>query len=72
MALGDLPRRIVLPTIISVAIVLGLVGTGVWKALNPREKSFGPVDSEASSPASVPLEEISIGSKGLPMADGMV
>jgi hypothetical protein len=71
MAFGDLPQRIVLPTIISVAVVLGLVGTAVWKALNPREKSFGPVDSEASEPASVPLE-ISIGSKGLPMADGMV
>jgi hypothetical protein len=71
MALGDLPQRILLPTVISVAVVLGLVGTAVWIALNPREKSFGPADSEASLPASVPLQ-ISIGSKGLPMVDDIV
>ena len=71
MAFGDLPQRILLPTVISVAVVLGLVGTAVWVALNPREKLPGPMDSEVSLPASVPLE-ISIDSKGLPMIDGMV
>jgi hypothetical protein len=71
MAFADLPQRILFPTIISVAIVLGLVCTAVWVVLNPREKTYGPGDSEASLPASVPLE-ISIDEKGLPMVDGMV
>ena len=69
MAFGDLPQRILLPTIISVAVVLGLVCFGVWMVLNPREKTFG--GSETPLPAPVPLD-ISIDSKDLPTVDGMV
>ena len=74
MAFGDLPPRILLPTIISVAVVLGLVSTAVWIVLNPREKTYGPGpgDSEAPLlPASVPLD-ISIDSKEFSTVDGMV
>ncbi|KAN0116201.1 hypothetical protein V8E52_006258 [Russula decolorans] len=69
MALGDLPRGILLPTMIAVAVVLGLVFIGVWIALNPREKPFG--DSETPLPAPVALD-ISIDSKELQTVDGMV
>jgi len=68
MAFGDLPRVILLPTIISVAVVLGLVCIAVWVALNPREKTREV--SETRLPAPVPLE-ISIDSKDLTV-DGMV
>jgi hypothetical protein len=69
MAFGDLPLRILLPTVISVAVVLGLVGFAVWKVLNPREKTFE--GSETPLPAPIPLE-IFIDSKELPTVDGMV
>jgi len=68
MAFGDLPRRILLPTVISVAVVLGLVCIAVWVALNPRVK-FQEVP-EAPLPSPVPLE-MSIDSKDLSV-DGMV
>jgi len=38
MAFGDLPQRMILPTIISVAVVLGLECIAVWVVLNPREE----------------------------------
>jgi hypothetical protein len=69
MALGDLPQSIRLPTIISVAVVLGLVCIAVWVALNPREKAYE--GSQSPLPAPVPLV-ISIDSKDRPTVDGMV
>jgi len=69
MAFGDLPQRVLLPTIISVAVVLGLVCIAVWIALNPREKTYE--GSETRFPAPVPLE-FSIDSKDLPTVDCMV
>jgi hypothetical protein len=69
MAFGDLPREILFPTVISVAVVLGLVCIAVWVALNPRVKTYG--GSETPLPAPVPLE-ICIDSKDLPTVDGMV
>ena len=45
MAFGDLPQRIILPTIISVA-VLGLECIAVWVVLNPREEPRGYVGSD--------------------------
>jgi len=69
MTFGDLPQRILLPTVISVAVVLGLVGVAVWMALNPREKTYRV--SEPPLPAPVPLD-ISIDSKDLSTVDGMV
>jgi hypothetical protein len=70
MTFGDLPVRILLPTIISVAVVLALVCFGVYVALHPREKPF-----EATPfPASVPLQ-IQISSmepKDPSAVDGMV
>jgi hypothetical protein len=69
MVFGDLPQRILFPTIICVAVVLGLVCIAVWTVLNPREKTFE--GSDAPFPAPVPLE-ISIDSKDFPTVDGMV
>ncbi len=69
MAFGDLPQRILLPTVISVAVILGLVCIAVWVALNPREKTYE--DEETPLPAPIPLE-ISIDSKGPSTVDGMV
>lgn len=69
MAFGDLPQTVLLPTIISVAVVLGLVCIAVWIALNPREKNHE--GAETRFPAPIPLE-ISIDSKDLPTVDGMV
>jgi len=69
MAFGELPHRVLLPTIISVAVVLGLVCVAVWIALNPREKTYEV--SEAPFPAPVPLEN-SIDLKDLSTVDGMV
>jgi hypothetical protein len=69
MAFGDLPQRILLPTVISVAVVLGMVCFAVRIALNPREKTN--VVSETPFPAPIPLE-ISIDSKDLTADDGMV
>lgn len=73
MAFGDLPQRILLPTMISVAVVLGLVGTAVYIVLNPREKTYGPGpgDAESPLPAPVPLE-ITIDSKDFSAVGGMV
>ena len=73
MAFGDLPQRILLPTIISVAVVLGLVGTAVWVVLNPREKTCGPEPGDAESPLPAPIPlEITIDSKDFSAVDGMV
>lgn len=69
MALGDLPRGILLPTVVSVAVVLGLVCIGVWIALNPRNKPYG--GSETPLPAPVPLE-MSVDSKDLSSVDDIV
>jgi hypothetical protein len=72
MAFGDLPQRILVPTVISVAVVLGLVCTAVYMVLNPREKTYGPGDSDGPLlPPSIPLD-VSIDSKEYPMVDGMV
>jgi len=72
MAFGDLPQRILVPTVISVAVVLGLVCTAVWMVLNPREKTYGPGDSDGPLlPPSIPLD-VSIDSKEYPTADVMV
>jgi len=69
MAFGDLPQRILLPTIITVAVILGLVCIAVWVVLNPRMKVYE--DSETPLPAAVPLE-ISIDSKDPSTVGGMV
>ncbi len=73
MAFGDLPQRILLPTIISVAVVLGIVCSAVWIVMNPREKTFGPGpgDAESPLPAPVPLE-ITIDSKDFSTVGDMV
>jgi hypothetical protein len=69
MAFGDLPQRILLPTVISVAVVLGFVCIAVWISLNPREKANE--GREPVFPAPLPLE-ISIDSKDYSALDGMV
>lgn len=69
MAFGDLPRGILLPTVVSVAVVLGLVCIAVWVALNPREKTYE--SSETPLPAPIPLE-FSADSKDFPTVDDMV
>jgi len=69
MAFCDLPQRILLPTVVSVAIVLGLVFIAVWKVLNPREKIYE--GSQTPFPTPVPLE-ISIDSKDPLAIGGMV
>ena len=46
MAFGDHPQRILLPTIISVAVVLGLECIAVWVVLNPREEPKEYVGSD--------------------------
>jgi hypothetical protein len=50
MTFGDLPLGILLPTVISVAVVLSLVCIGVWVALHPREKPFEETPLRAHSP----------------------
>jgi hypothetical protein len=72
MAFGDLPQRVFLPAMISVAVVLGLVCTAVWIVLNPRERTYGPGPGDAESPLPTPVPlEITIDSKDLSAVDGM-
>ena len=54
MTFGDFPLRIVLPIIISVAVMFVVMCFGVWVALQlqPREEPF----EETQLPAPVPLQ----------------
>jgi hypothetical protein len=49
MAFGDPPERTFVPTVTSIAVVLGLD-----MVLNAREKTYGPGNSDG--PPSVPLD----------------
>jgi len=68
MTFGNLPLRILLPSVISVAVVLVLVCGGVWVALHPREKPF----EAAPLPAPVPLQICHIEPKDSSMVGDMV
>jgi hypothetical protein len=68
MTFGTLPLRVLFPTMISVAVVLGLVCVGVWVALHPKEKPY----VETPLPALDSVQISSLDSKGLSTVDVMV
>jgi hypothetical protein len=55
MTFGDLPGRVLLPTIIPVAVVLLVAGFGIWVALHSRGKPFE--ETSESLPPVLPIDQ---------------
>ena len=59
MTFGDLPGRVLVPTIIPVAVVLLVAGFGIWAALHSRGKPFE--ETSHSLPPRIPVDEKFLG-----------
>ena len=68
MTFGDIPGKILLPTVIPVAVVLIIASFGIWVALHPHGKPL----EEASESLPAPSPALPIDQKDVPSADAMV
>jgi len=58
MIFGDLPGRMLLPTIIPVAVVLIIASFGIWVALHSRGKPLEEVPDSPPAPSSaLPVDQ---------------